>query len=99
MILEYRSERRSGRVGRQAMSKELDQRQAMLEAFLREATLYTSIGGSVKSGWMGLNCLRVSVQWKGFVGKLLDTYCQVGCRSSLIPRPSLPAFTYFSMQH
>ena len=77
MMLEYRGEGRSGRVGRRALSKELDQRQAMLEAFLREATLYTSIGSNEKHSWMGLNCLRVSEQWKGFVGKLLGTYCQV----------------------
>lgn len=76
-MLEYRCERRSGRVGRQALSKELDQRQAMLETFLREVTLYTSIGGSEKSGWMGLSCLYLSEQWKGFVGKLMDTYCLV----------------------
>ena len=85
-MLEYRCERRSGRVGRQALSKELDQRQAMLEAFLREVTLYTSVGGSEKSGWMALSCLCLSEQWKGFVAKLLDTYCQV-CMI-LIPRPS-----------
>ena len=77
MMLEYRGEGRSGRVGRQTLSKELDQRQAMLEAFLREIILYTSVGGNERHSWMGLSCLRFSEQWKGFVGKLLDTYCQV----------------------
>ena len=86
MMLEYRGEKRSGRVGRQAVSKDLEQRLAMLEAFLREATLYTSIGGSEKSGWMGLSCLCLSEQWRGFVGRLLDTYCQV-CMMQSWPHP------------
>ena len=76
-MLEFQGERKSGRVGRQAVRKELDQRQAMIEAFLREATLYTNIGDSVESGWMGLSCLSLSEQWKGCVGKLLDTYSRV----------------------
>ena len=76
-MLEYRGEGRSGRVGRQALSKELDHRQTMLEAFLREATLYTSISGSEEHSWMGLSCLCVAEQWKVVIGNLLDTYCQV----------------------
>ena len=76
-MLVYRGEGRSGRVGRQALSKELDQRVAMLEAFLREATLYTNIGGSEEYSWMGLSCLCVAEQWRIYIGKLLDAYCQV----------------------
>lgn len=78
-MLEYRGHEksRSGRVGRQTMSKELEQGQAMLEAFLREVVVYTSIDGREKQSWMALDCLCVSKQWNVFVGNLLDTYCQV----------------------
>ena len=77
MMTEFENERRSGRAGRQALSKELQQRLAVLEAFLREVTIFTDVGNDNRCAWMGLSCLCVSKQWKTFVGRVLDTYCQV----------------------
>lgn len=76
--MEYEVEGRSGRAGRQVLNKELQQKLAMLETFLREAATFTNVGGSDNQlGWMGLSCLCVSKQWKSFVGKVLDAYSQV----------------------
>ena len=78
MMMEYAVvKEKSGRIGRQALSKELQQRQAMLEAFFREGTLFSDVDGGYKCGWMGLSCLCAVKQWKTFTGKLLDTYAQV----------------------
>lgn len=76
-MTEYIDERRTGRVGKQAQSKELHQRLAMLEAFLREGTLCANVGSSENHNWMSLSCLCVAKQWKIFIGKLMDTYCRV----------------------
>lgn len=77
MMMEFENEKRSGRGGRQALSKELQQRLDTLEAFLREATIFTNLDNDDRCAWMGLSCLCVSKQWKTFVERVLDTYCQV----------------------
>ena len=77
MMTEFENERKSGRAGRQTLNKELQQRLSMLEAFLREATIFTDVGNDDRCAWMGLSCLCVSKQWKTFVGRVLDTYTQV----------------------
>ena len=78
-MLEFEVERRTGRVGKQALRKELDHKLSMLERYIREGTIHSDVSADNVSGWMGLSCLCVSKQWKAFAGKLLDMHCQVLC--------------------
>ena len=61
--------------GRQALTETLQQYTTMMKAFLREGRFSVDLSTS-DGGWLGT--FTIADQWKQFMGRLLEAYCQVG---------------------